>query len=287
MNRVAHSFNKGAFRFCLTYGQTTIISIVVCLPIDIKDILSIYNADYRNKEAFFFKKKNIWFSEAPFDVTGCDAVFFYACKNNVELPGFEKSEAPTMVIDLEQDLETIWGNMDKKSCRYFIKRADREGIEVKTNDHYDEFIRLYSKFVRQKGYRSWPMKIDTLRRYGTLFTAFHHGKIMAGIILVEDLSNIRWLLGGSRRLEVDKEKAVLMSCANRFLVWEAIKYAKGKGLKEFDLGGYYAGNDKNDPRYTINQFKKQFGGFLVTYYNYTKYYSRIYRLAKRVTKIIR
>ena len=236
---------------------------------------------------FFLKKKYIWFSESPFDVPDCDAMFFYACKNNVDLPGFEKREAPTMVIDLEQDLETIWSNMGKKSCRYFIKRADREEIEIKTSGHYDEFIRLYSKFVVQKGFYSWPMKIDTLRKYGTLFTAFHHGAIMAGIILVEDLSNIRWLLGGSKRLEVDKEKTVMVSCANRLLIWEAIKYAKKKGLKEFDFGGYYTGNDKKDPRYTIAHFKKQFGGSLVTHYKYIKYYSRIYLLAKKVVKIIR
>ena len=119
-----------------------------------------------------------------------------------------------------------------------------------------------------------------------MFTAFHHGAIMASIILVEDLSSISWLLGGSKRLEVDKEKTIIVSCANRLLIWEAIIYAKEKGLKEFDLGGYYAGDDKNDSRYTITHFKKQFGSSLVTYYNYIKYYSKIYTLTKRLAKVI-
>ena len=41
---------------------------------------------------FLFSKKMIWFNESPFDVTDCDAVFFFACKNNVDFPGFEKRE---------------------------------------------------------------------------------------------------------------------------------------------------------------------------------------------------
>ena len=56
----------------------------------------------------FLKKKYIWFSESPFDVPDCDAVFFYTCKNNVDLPVFSKRKAHTIIIDLKDDLDTIW-----------------------------------------------------------------------------------------------------------------------------------------------------------------------------------
>ena len=236
---------------------------------------------------FFFKKKNIWFSEAPFDVEDCDVVLFFSCRKNIDRPDFEKEESPTLIIDLRSDLDEIWGNMRKKSCRYFINRAKRENIEVKMNTSYEEFMGLYSKFVKEKKFHTTIVGKNALKKHATLFTAFHNSELLAGIILVEDSQNIKWLIGASKRLAVDKKKAILVSCANRLLVWEAIKYAKDKGLKEFDFGGYYTGSDKNDPRYRINQFKRQFGGSLVTYYNYTKYYSKLYASAKRVFELIR
>ncbi len=98
--------------------------------------------------------------------------------------------------------------------------------------------------------------------------------------MVEDEMRIRLLLAGSKRLEADKDKSIIIGQANRLLMWEAIQYAHGKGLVEFDLGGYYTGDDENDPRININKFKKSFGGELQTLYNYRKYYSRLYRLLK-------
>jgi lipid II:glycine glycyltransferase (peptidoglycan interpeptide bridge formation enzyme) len=238
------------------------------------------------EKRYFTKRKHIWFSESPFDVTNCDAVFFRACNNNVTLPGFDKKEAPTLIINLENNIESIWKNMGKKSCRYFIKRAVREEVEVKRNTDPEAFLDLYFKFARLKKFKTWHMKLDTLKRHGTLFAATYRGEIIAGIVLLEETTKIRWLFGGSKRLEVDKKKSVIISCANRLLLWEAIKYAKNKGQKEFDFGGYFAGeNNKESPQYKINQFKKQFGGTLVVHYNYIKYYSKFYALMKKIAKI--
>jgi lipid II:glycine glycyltransferase (peptidoglycan interpeptide bridge formation enzyme) len=58
----------------------------------------------------------------------------------------------------------------------------------------------------------------------------------------------------------------------------AIKYAKGKGLREFDFGGYTVG-DRDPTQVGYSAFKKGFGGDLVERYNYTKYYSKIYKFA--------
>ena len=234
----------------------------------------------------FFKKKNIWFAESPFDVDDCDIVLFFSCRKNVDRPDFEKKESPTLIIDLKKDLDEIWKNMGNKSCRYFIKRAAREGIEVRKNTEQNTFMALYSDFTKEKNFHSIIVGKDALKKYATFFTAFYDSELLAGIILVEDSKNARWLLGGSKRLEADKKKSVLISCANRLLIWEAIKYAKEKGLEAFDFGGYYLGTDKDNPLHKINQFKRQFGGALVIYYNYTKYYSKIYRSIKTMKQKI-
>jgi len=57
---------------------------------------------------------------------------------------------------------------------------------------------------------------------------------------LEDQSNINYWIGASKRLDVDKEKAKLIGYANRLIYWEAIKYAKEKGIKEYDLGGIFS-----------------------------------------------
>ena len=69
----------------------------------------------------FFKNKIIWFSDNPYDVNNCSAVNFLECRNNVEIEGFSKKEFTTLIINLTLDLDGIWKNMSKSSCRYSHK----------------------------------------------------------------------------------------------------------------------------------------------------------------------
>jgi len=232
-----------------------------------------------------FKYKEIWFADYPHDVKGCTSVTFRECKNKVDIAGFTRQEHTTLVIDLTQDLDIIWKNMGKKSCRYEINRAQREGIVVKINHNFDEFYQMDKSFRGKKGLGAGSLcHPEFMRRYGTLFTAEVAGEIIAGQFYLKDEDNMRWLVGASKRLEVDRDKAILIGCGNRLMIWEAIKYAKENGIKEFDFGGYYTGRDKNDQRYSINLFKESFGGELTRHYIYQKGYSRAYKLAQFVAK---
>lgn len=237
-----------------------------------------------DSQRYIFKTKVIWFSDYPYDVGDCHSVIFRACKNKVDIEGFEREEFITLVIDLTQDLDAIWGNMGKKSCRYEIKRAKREGIQIKLNQAYEQFYEINRLFRRGKGL-SGLTSPEFMRKSGTLFTAEYEGEIIAGQLYLEDKDNIRWLLGASKRLEVDKEKAILIGCGNRLMIWEAINYAKGKGIKEFDMGGYYTGKVKDEQKERINIFKKSFGGKLTTHYIYQKDYSKIYKVAQKAYQL--
>ena len=229
-----------------------------------------------------FKIKEIWFADQPIkvDTSGYDGIAFKACKKNVNVEGFVGSDMgqATLVIDLTKDLEEIWKGMDKSSCRYAINRAIRDGVEVKIDKNYDEFLKIYRKFMIKKVYptflsRLYDPKLEIMERgYGVLFTAEWEGEVLGGCYFIHDEENIRWLVGASKRLEVDRKKATLIGNANRLIIWEAIKWAKERGIKEFDLGGYSleAESNPNDPRYGINKFKKSFGGKLVTRYFYYK-----------------
>ena len=221
----------------------------------------------------------------PFDVENCDAVYFYACKNDTESPGFKKYPSKTIVFDLTKTFEELWKDVGK-STRKYIRQATKYGINLHLNEHYDEFLELYKKFVDKKHFRAFPFSKESMQKMGTLFTAEWNGKILSGILTVEDDENIRSLLGGSIRFEIDKETARVVTRANRFIIWKIIEYAKEKGYREFDLGGYYGGEDKNDPKSSIDYFKSQFGGYVTQYYNYEKYYSKTYYLLKKATAIL-
>lgn len=228
-----------------------------------------------------FKTKAIWFSEVPFDVSGYDGVTFYACTKDDSIKGFSKQEFSTLVIDLTQDLDTIWGNMKKDSCRRPINKAIREGIKVTVNKRYDEFLDLCKSFRLKKGISPYDISVENMKKHGVLFVSEIDGEILCGRFCYADKNHIRGAISSSKRLNVSKKDATLIGCANRQNIWEAIKYAKNAGIKEYDMGGYYTGNKPDLQKENINFFKKSFGGNLTIKYNYHKDYSTAYSLGKK------
>ena len=168
--------------------------------------------------------------------------------------------------------------MQKSSCRR-LKKATNDDVVIRVNQDYDSFYKLNSEFRKLKGLPEYDVDVDYMKKNGILFSAEFQGKIIGGQFYLSDGKNIRWLLGASRRLENTNISAIV-SNSYRLLVWEAIKYAKRKEMKTFDMGGYYIGEKPNIEKEGINDFKKSFGGELVTHYNYQKNYSMIYFLAK-------
>jgi len=240
------------------------------------------------KKILMFKQREVHFSNQPHDIKNCDYVKFQYCKKRVDIDGFKRKEEVTSVIDLTQDLDAIWNNFDKKSTKYGIRRAEREGIIIRKNEKYEEFLEMYNSFLKQIGIKSFleifgikNLNVNDLKKYGTLIVAEYDGEVIAGSLYLEDESHIEAWIGGSKRLESDNKMKILSACANRLIDWEVIKYAKEKGIKEFDLGGLWPEEEANKDvsKKGINSFKLSFGGKTVTRYSYEKTYSKTYRLA--------
>ena len=230
-------------------------------------------------ERSIFKIKTILFSDYPFDVKNCIHVTFRDCKKDIDLKGFTKQEFTTLVIDLTQDLDIIWENISKSSRRD-INRAKNDGIDLKINANYEEFYEINKQFREKKGIGSYSIDIKFMKKNGTLFTVCLEGEIIGGYLFLEDKENIISLISASKRLGVSKEKARISSNANKLIIWESIKYAKNKGIKEYDFGGYYTGKEPDQQKENINIFKNGFGGKLVTHYIYQKDYSKIFKVAR-------
>ncbi len=240
-----------------------------------------------DKKILTFNIKEAHYSDAPYDIKNCDYLKFHYCKNKVDAEGFTCKKELTSIIDLTQELDTIWQNMDKKSVRYRIKRAQREGIRIRINEGYEQFFQIYKSFIKKKGIKSLfdvfgvgSTSLETMKEYGTLFVAEYNGEILTGTIYLEDSSNMKAWIGASKRLEADKVKASMISNADRLIDWKAIKYAKEKGIKEFDLGGLWSKEEaeKDEKKKGINTYKLSYGGKIVTCYYYEKIYSNIYNL---------
>jgi len=235
-----------------------------------------------------FLIKEIWFSERPYTVKDYDSVIFKNCEERVSLDGFELEEFTTSVINLRQDLEMIWKNVSS-SCRREIRRAEDHGVSVRTSEDFGEFYSMYRSFAEAKGWNAWRMgrrRFIEYVRNGTVFVAEFEGRKIAGHLYFGDGRQMRLMMAPSRRLERHEESSRRVGQANRLAFWEAIKYAKNAGMATFDLGGIYTGANQSDPRYGINQFKFQFGGELITVYNYDMCRSRALRIARRIERFL-
>ena len=235
-----------------------------------------------------FNIKEVHFSDYPHDIEGCDYLNFQYCKNKVDGMGFTCKKEFTSVIDLTQDLEKIWECIDKKSARYRIKRGQREGIKICINKDYEGFFQLYQSFMQKKRLKSifdifgvGTVTLETMKKYGTLLVAEYNKEILAGTLFLEDDSYIKAWIGASKRFDSDRVKVSMASNADRLIDWEVIKYAKEKGIKEFDLGGLWSKEEeaKNKEKRGINSHKLELGGKIVTCYSYQKFYSKKFLLA--------
>jgi len=227
------------------------------------------------KRRYFFKTKEIWFADRPHDVMGVDMVIFQGCKTKVNASGFHRKESATFVIDLTQNLDAIWNNISSGNGRKAIRRAQRAGVKIKMNQRHEEFFRLY-KSVREEKELSGLMRLEDIQKYGTLFVAEYEGTVISGHAYLEDQNNIRSWVAGSARFEGDKEHATLVANAGKLIVWEAIQYAKEKGIREFDFGGYRTGAMEDKVLDAPNWFKQSFGGKVDITYIYKKDYSKSY-----------
>lgn len=248
-------------------------------------------------KALMFDVKEVHSAEYPFDIEGCDLLTFQYCKNKVNVKGFTLvKEHFTSVIDLTKDLDTIRRNMSR-NIRRKITKAENERVEVRINEYYDEFYQIYKSFIKKKGiaplfkiFKAFGVgtaSLETMKKYGTLFVALYDGEVLGGNFYLEDQSNINAWIGASKRLEADKEKTKLISTANCLHHWEAIKYAKEKGIREYDFGGIFSEEEvkKDRMKSGIRFFKLGFGGETVTRYQYQKVYSKSFKFLYNLYKL--
>jgi lipid II:glycine glycyltransferase (peptidoglycan interpeptide bridge formation enzyme) len=179
----------------------------------------------------------------------------------------------TILIDLKNDKDELFGQIGKNT-RYKINRAkDRDDIECTTflqvNEKNDEKLRRYIDYfneftaTKRRSSIDYP-DLEPFYNAGTLclrYAASRDGSMiytMHAYVVSDGRARLHQSSSHFRNSD-DSEFRNFIGRANRYLHWDDILYFKNMGLEYYDFGGWYGGQSDME-KLAINQFKESFGG---------------------------
>lgn len=176
----------------------------------------------------------------------------------------------TIVVDLQPDEEALLAAMKQKT-RYNIRLAEKKGVSVRLSQDLDAFYALTQTTGTRDGF-----SVHSFAYYKTVFGIFapndqcflleavHDGKVLATLMLFV-LGERAWYFYGAS----DDESRNLMP--TYLLQWEAMRLAKAKGARSYDLWGVPDEDEevlerdftsRTDGLWGVYRFKRGFGGEL-------------------------
>ncbi|HUW42094.1 MAG TPA: peptidoglycan bridge formation glycyltransferase FemA/FemB family protein [Rectinemataceae bacterium] len=171
----------------------------------------------------------------------------------------------TIILDIDDSDQAILASMKPKT-RYNIGLARRKGVRVleAPNGMLDDWYSLYEETARRQGLTLHPKDyFETLLRLGEtaegeapefhLLLAEAESRLVSGIIVALWGDRATYLYGASTR----EKKEYMPSYA---LQWHAIRLARRKGCREYDLFGLPPSKDPAHRMYGLYRFKTGFGG---------------------------
>ena len=166
----------------------------------------------------------------------------------------------TMRLKLDRSDEELFNNF-RKTTRYDIRRAMREGVEVDTakcGEDLQEYLRIYEKLQEERRFGLKATNVIPRIQWllesgrGTLLLARYQGRLMGGVVLARTGQLCTYVWGATTKKE--------NFSAGQLLQWKAFEWAKSVGCAEYDFGNYWPGATKG-PYW----FKAGFGGMPIHY----------------------
>lgn len=190
-----------------------------------------------------------------------EKINFFRKREFVKAPMYFQAEY-TLHLDLSQSTEELLANM-RKNTRYGVKRAQREIIKIESSisqKALKEFFQLYQKTVNRQGFVSYKFDYfeNEVRAFSAddqirIILAKYQGETLAGAIILFYGDFAYYHHGASIKTHQDKYPSYLVQ-------WEAIKEAKKRGCRFYDLWGIAPTDNSKHPRAGLTFFKKGFGG---------------------------
>ena len=201
----------------------------------------------------------------------------------------------TITIDLTQSEDDILMNMSGNTRRK-VRTADKKGVTIRSAS-LDDLPILYDLYqvtgerdhflIRPFDYykRAWQTFMEAGLAHALI--AEYEGKPIAHVILFHFGRKCWYFYGASSNEERNR-------MPNYALQWEAMKWAKAKGYKTYDMWGAPDVFDESDSMWGVYQFKQGFRGQVVRhigawdyapsqllYQGYTNIMPRILNLTRR------
>jgi peptidoglycan pentaglycine glycine transferase (the first glycine) len=192
-----------------------------------------------------------------------------------QLPDFIHTEQTiqpprTILMDIQGDEEQILMEMKSKT-RYNIRLAERKDVVIRHSDDIGRFHRMMlttgsrDEFgVHSLEYYQRAYDVFAPRGACTLLIAEHDNQPLAGLMAFAHGDTAWYFYGASTDNERNRMPAYLLQ-------WEAIRWAKGKGCKTYDLWGVpdYPETEleesfleRSEGLWGVYRFKRGFGGQL-------------------------
>ena len=167
------------------------------------------------------------------------------------------------VLDVSPDEQKILAGF-RKTWRYNIRLAQREGVEVrevKTDEDFDTYYRLLVITSQRDGFfvHSQDYQKEIYQRYASkgdaiLYLAIYQGKAVAARMVIRFGDTCLDMFGASSNEDRGFPKT-------HILQYRCIQWAKSKGCKFFDFRTIPENLDENEEMYGVYHYKKGFGGF--------------------------
>jgi hypothetical protein len=172
----------------------------------------------------------------------------------------------TLIIDLDQPEETLWGNVHSKH-RNVIRNAAKKGVQIHSGTEHS-----------QTAYKLIMKMIVGLGPSVKVFIADYQGEVQGSAVLPFSNYSAYYVYGGS----VPEP----LTGAMNLLQWEAIRHFRNLGVKHYDFCGVRIDPDKGSKQAGLKMFKERFGPrFVKGYmwkYSLNPLKSSIYSLAVRL-----
>jgi lipid II:glycine glycyltransferase (peptidoglycan interpeptide bridge formation enzyme) len=166
----------------------------------------------------------------------------------------------TTTISLKASKEELHRQLEPKSCRYEIRKAEKLEHSITVNERLDDARQLIENFIQRSGYRHTlsDTEWEGYRGATNVHTIYHNGSpIATHVVLLDPPHKVRLIMSATRPRD-DEDVRHLIGPFNRKLHWEEFLYYKSLGYSEYDFGGI--ARDPSDPCYAISKFKLSFGG---------------------------
>jgi lipid II:glycine glycyltransferase (peptidoglycan interpeptide bridge formation enzyme) len=191
----------------------------------------------------------------------------------------------TIVLDLAPDEEVLLGQM-KEKWRYNVRLAARKGVTIRVaaaqNDVRDWYA-IYQKTSERDQFgihtldyymRVWKVLVEAGKM--RLLLAEYDGTLLAGIFVSLFAGQASYMYGAS-----SNEYRQMMP--NYLLQWEAIRWARQEGAREYDFWGIPDTDNEDEAMAGVYRFKRGWGGRVVQFLDAreVRYHPILMRLVQR------